>query len=139
MTRRKSRIIAFQAVYSWDVGKISVDDLLKFEWVEEITPEDEPNLAFSRLLIAGTIENIDEIDAAIKSHLSPKWDFNRLNKVSLAILRISIFCLFHQRDTHSSIVIDEAVGIAKEYGADDSYKFINGLLDTVAKSLPEQK
>lgn len=131
MSRRKSRIIAFQALYSWDVGKEPLEELLKFQWVEDKNEEEE--LSFSRLIIAGTIEHIDEIDDLIKKNLSPKWDFERLSRVTVSILRISIFSILYQKETHESIIIDEAIDIAKEFGPDDSYKFINAMLDNISK------
>ena len=152
MSRRNARILAVQALYSYDVGKMSLEDLLKLEWIQngsenDIVPEelkeelDETNESDSkaeeygcaRLLIAVTINHIDEIDEKIKAHLSGKWDFSRLNKVTLAVLRISIFAILYQKDLNPTIVIDEAIGISKDFGTDDSFKFINAILDTIRK------
>lgn len=133
MSRRKSRIIAFQAIYSWDVSGESLEDLLKFSWVDAKENLDESELAFSRILIGGTIENSGSIDQLIKSHLSANWNFDRLNKVTLAILRISVYSLIYQKDIAPSIVIDEAIDLAKEFGPDDSFKFINAMLDKISK------
>lgn len=152
MSRRNARILAVQALYSYDVGKMSLEDLLKLEWIQngsenDIVPEelkeelDETNesgskaeeYGFARLLIAGTINHIDEIDEKIKAHLSGRWDFSRLNKVTLAVLRISIFAILYQKDLNPTIVIDEAIGISKDFGTDDSFKFINAILDTIRK------
>lgn len=135
MARRKGRILAFQALYSWDLGNVDVDNILDFSWVEQETLDKmgEESLLFSRLLVSGTIEHIDEIDSVIKANLT-NWDFDRLNKVDLAILRISIYPLLYQKDLHSSIVIDEAIDISKQFGSDDSFKFINAILDSVRKS-----
>ncbi len=135
MARRKGRILAFQALYSWDLGNVDVDNILDFSWVEKETLDKmgEDSLSFSRLLVSGTIEHIDEIDSIIKENLN-NWDFDRLSKVDLAILRISIYPLLYQKDLHSSIVIDEAIDISKQFGADDSFKFINAILDSVRKS-----
>lgn len=133
MSRRKSRIIAFQAIYSWDVSGESLEDLLQFSWVDSKDNLDESELAFSRILIGGTIENISPIDEIIKSHLSANWNFDRLNKVTLSILRISVYSLMYQKDIAASIVIDEAIDLAKEFGPDDSFKFINAMLDKISK------
>jgi N utilization substance protein B len=135
VARRKSRIIAFQALYSWDVNNISLEELLEFAWVDEQMQKKlgDDNLAFSRMLISGTIENIEKIDGEIKAHLT-NWDFSRLNRVGLAILRISVYPLLFQQDMPSTIIIDEAIDISKEYGPDDSYKFINAILDSIRKS-----
>ena len=151
MSRRKSRIIAFQGLYSWDVGGISEEDVLRLDWVnsnqadlksendekidfksEDVKIDDEEG-AFSRMLIAGAIENISKIDETIKSHLK-NWDFDRVNKVTIAILRMSVYSLLFTKDIDSSIVINEAVDIAKNYGPDDSYKFVNAILDNIRKN-----
>lgn len=84
-------------------------------------------------MISGTISHIEEIDNQIKAHLSSKWTIDRLNKVTLAILRMSIFSLLYQKDLPATIVIDEAIDIAKDYGEDDSFKFINAILDKINK------
>jgi N utilization substance protein B len=72
------------------------------------------------------------VDGAIKRHLE-HWDFSRLNKVDQAILRVSVYCLLYQPSIPASVTIDEAIDIAKEYGTDDSYRFINGVLDGIRK------
>ena len=135
MSRRKSRIIAFQGLYSWDVGGINEKDVLELSWVKKDDGSevlDAEDAAFARSLIAGTIENIDEIDERIKSHLK-NWTIERLNKVTLAILRMSVYSLLYAKDVKPSIIIDEAIDIAKDYGVDDSYKFINAVLDNIRK------
>ena len=136
MARRKGRIIAFQALYSWEMGNTDLDNLLSFSWVgeEKLSKMDDDVLTFARLLVSGTIEHLEEIDNAIKSNLNENWDFSRLNKVDLAILRISAYPILFQKDIHPSIVIDEAIDISKEFGTDDSFKFINAVLDSIRKA-----
>ena len=151
MSRRKSRIIAFQGLYSWDVGGMSEKDVLELGWVDskaaEINEEeekseesatkakiDDESAAFSRMLIAGTIENVVKIDEIIKAHLT-NWDFDRVNKVTIAILRMSVYSLMFTKEIDASVVIDEAIDIAKNYGPDDSYKFVNAILDNIKKSI----
>ncbi len=133
-SRRKARILAFQALYAWEASRSSLDDLLKFAWLEASKVEqlEDDTAAFTRLIIAGTLENLEEIDARIKKHLS-HWPFERLKKVDLAILRMGTYCLLFQDDIPAQITIDEAIEIAKEYGSEDSYKFINGVLDGIHK------
>lgn len=143
MSRRRGRIVAFQALYSWDVSKSSLEDLLTFTWLEKDTVnKEEPkeptasqknDMDFASLIIAGTIDHIDEIDASIERHLAANWSKDRLNKVALAILRTSVYQIKYQSEAQPGIIIDEAVNIAKEYGADDSYKFINAVLDKIVK------
>ncbi len=155
MSRRKGRILAFQALYSWDVSKTPLEDLLTFSWLSkdaegsssdsqvddevELKTSEKPEQIFAGLIISGTIQKIQEIDKLIESHLSASWSFERINKVTLAILRTGIYELIYQTDSEPKIVIDEAVNIAKEYGTDDSYKFINAILDKISKDAKDKK
>jgi N utilization substance protein B len=134
-SRRKARILAFQALYAWDASGTPVKELLDFGWVDDDKRVvlDEELKTFARLLIAGAIENIAEVDEAIKAHLV-NWSFERLKKVDLAIIRIGAYSLLYQRDIPAQITIDEAIEIAKEYGSEDSYRFINGVLDGIWKA-----
>lgn len=136
MSRRKSRIIAFQALYSWNVSRVPTEELLTFSWLKkdsEFTPNELEEQTFASFIISGTIDHLDEIDNLISSHLSSSWTMERINKVSLAILRTSTYEIKFQTGSNPKIVIDEAVNIAKEYGSDDSYKFINAILDKIEK------
>jgi len=112
-----------------------VDELMLFSWLgDKAETLDEGIAAFSRLLVAGTVENIRPIDDMIKRHLQ-NWDISRLNRVDLAILRVSVYALMYQGEIAPSIVIDEAIGISKEFGTDDSFRFINGVLDSIRRTL----
>jgi len=129
--RRKARILAFQTIYSWDINQASIGDLLDFSWKkEEINNE---VAEFSRLLAGGTVENIEDIDSVIKKNIR-NWEFERLAKVDLAILRISVFEILFQEDVPAGVTINEAVEIAKSFGSDESYKFINGVLDNIRRT-----
>jgi len=136
-SRRKGRILAFQALYFWESSNhVPVEELINFAWLEEekLKNLDEEMTAFSVALIAGTVENIDDVDKMIKDHLE-HWDITRLNRVDLAVLRISAYTLIYQKEIHPSIVIDEAIGICKEFGTEESFKFVNGVLDSIRKAL----
>ena len=134
-SRRKSRILAFQALYAWDSSGGKAEGILDFDWLEEDKRAtlDEEVATFARLLIAGTLESIAAVDAAITSHLQ-NWSFERLKRVDLAVLRIGAYSLLFQREIPAQITIDEAIEIAKEYGSEDSYRFINGVLDGIWKT-----
>ena len=134
--RRKARIIAFQSLYRHDLSGAGLQDLFDFSWmdVERSGAAAADTLAFARLLIQGAVENIGKIDETIKGQLE-NWDFTRLNRVDLALLRMSVYCLLFQQDIPASVTIDEAVDISKTYGTADSYRFVNGVLDGVRKKL----
>ena len=143
MSRRKGRILAFQALYSFDLVKTPLNELLTLNWAgqgtglpeEEKVEKDDETSVFARLIIDGTVSNLDEIDSYIKKYMSEKWTIERINKVALAVLRISIYTLLFQKDISPSIVIDEAISIARDFGAEDSYKFINAVLDKISKEI----
>jgi len=139
-SRRKGRILAFQALYFWESSNHApIEELTGFTWIEDEKRAslDEGIAAFSRTLIAGAIENIDDIDSMIKKHLE-NWDITRLGRVDLAILRMSVYTLMYQDEIAPSIVIDEAIGICREFGTDDSYKFVNGVLDSIRITLQKR-
>lgn len=130
MSRRKGRVLAFQGLYSYDVGKNPLEEILAFTWPES---KDEAAEAFAGLVINGTVEHLEEIDKQIEEHLSESWTMERVNKVSLAILRVSVYEILFQSAAETKVIIDEAVEIAKKYGEDGSFKFINAVLDNIAK------
>ncbi len=112
------------------------DEVLTLSLAENDAGEavlEQETSAFARILIAGAIENQEQIDNLIKENLKG-WDFDRVNRVSLAILRMSVYALLFQKDIPATIVIDEAIDIAKEYGQDDAFKFVNAVLDNIRKS-----
>jgi N utilization substance protein B len=150
--RRKGRILAFQTLYAYELYSLCshgarggggtgtpispIEDVLEFPWIDESSREkiNPESLDFGRLIAGGTIEKLTEIDEQIKTQLE-HWDFSRLNKVDQAILRIGVYSLLFQKDIPASVTIDEAVDISKEYGTDESYRFINGVLDGIRKNL----
>ena len=131
--RRRGRILAFQALVAWDMGGAVLDDLLTFSWQQTEKIEsglESDKYIFPRMMVLGTIENITEIDKIIQGNLD-NWVIDRLNSVDKAILRLSVYSLLYQKDTPPPIVIDEAINLAKDFGTDDSYKFVNAVLDSI--------
>jgi N utilization substance protein B len=133
--------LAFQALYAWDLqhqsGCVTGDlsAFLSFSWntgekLESFGPE---ITGFARLAVTGVVENSVEIDQVIKSKLE-NWDFSRLNAADRAVLRFGTYLLLYQKDIASALIIEEAIKISKEFSGDDSYKFVNGVLDAVRAS-----
>jgi transcription antitermination protein NusB len=133
-SRRKARILAFQALYAWDASGVSAADLLSFSWLgdDKVASLDDELKTFAGLIVSGALENMAEVDKAITDHLE-HWTFERLKRVDVAILRMAVYSILYQSDIPAQITIDEAIEIAKEYGAEDSYRFINGVLDAIWK------
>ncbi|MDR2445445.1 MAG: transcription antitermination factor NusB [Spirochaetaceae bacterium] len=134
MSRWKGRVLALEALYAWEAAGAPVGELLAFPWAdgEKLKTMGDDALVFPRLLVAGTIENIAVIDKKIRSAIQ-NWDFSRLKRVDLAIMRLSVYSLLFQKEIPASVVIEEAVKLCIEYGADDSFKFVNGVLDSISK------
>lgn len=133
--RRRGRIIAVQSLYRHDLSGAGIPELFDFSWIDDdrAAALSEETLDFARLLIKGTLENLAGVDAAVRRHLE-HWDFSRLQRVDLALLRVSVYCLLFQPDIPASVTIDEAVDIARDFGGTDSWRFVNGVLDAVRRA-----
>ena len=129
-SRRSARIIALQALYQIDICEKSVDEVLGFDWLEK--DADIQTLDFARMLIEGSMQYKEIIDSAIVKQLE-HWDLDRLSFVDRAILRFSTYSLYFQDDVPDTVVINEAIDLAKQFGSDDSYRFVNGVLDGIRK------
>lgn len=126
--RRQARIYAMFALYSYDINKgdIDIDKLLELEC--ENRKLQDSVLLFAKDMINGTIEHLKEIDEIIEKY-SDNWEIKRIQYVDRAVIRISIYCLLYHKEIPKSVVIDEAIEIAKIFSDKDSYKYINGILD----------
>lgn len=136
MSRREGRILALEALFSWEVSKTPLEEILQFGWIEDKRRQkfDDTDFVFPRLLISGTLENIAAIDKKITEHLVG-WEFDRVDMVDKAVIRFSTYSLMFQPDVPATVVIDEAIAIAHEYGNDESFKFVNAVLDGIRKDL----
>lgn len=127
--REKARRYAMQALYGWLIANNDIKDVEKFYRADR-NPKNYDVDYFLRLLHA-IPESIDAID----TDLTPFLDrpFNSLDPIELTILRIATYEFKHSFDVPFRVVIHEAVDLAKVFGAHDSYKFINSVLDKMAK------
>ena len=124
-------MIALQALYQFDITKKNIDDILTFNWIEK--KYDAATIDFAKKIIRGTIQYLRGIDHAIAAQLE-HWGLDRLSYVDRAILRFSTYSLLHQDDVPDTVAINEAIDIAKIFGNDDSYRFVNGVLDGIRKT-----
>jgi N utilization substance protein B len=125
--RRDNRIAAVQFLYMWEANppKDLADELFHFFSSQEHPRE---HYAFAEELINGTIEHVAEIDDVIREH-AKNWDFKRIARVDLAILRLAIFEMLHRRDIPPVVSINEAIDLSKTFSTPDAKRFINGILD----------
>ena len=123
--------MAFQTIFSWDVNGASIEELVQFSWKKKDINADVR--LFANLLVSGTIENLSDLDRLIEKSVK-NWKLERLARVDLAILRIAVFEMLFQKDIPARVTINEAIEIAKSFGSDDSYKFVNGVLDNIRRT-----
>lgn len=135
--RRDGRIIAFQTLFAFDYNRKPVEEMVDLKWQDDNEYSQE-SLEYASFLVKGAIENLLAIDEIIKSKLR-NWDFNRISNIDKAILRFSIFSMLFENDLPEKVIINEAVEIVKKFGSEDSYKFVNGILDAVKRSKEKGK
>lgn len=126
-SRRDNRVAAMQFLYQWSIN--SSNDLSGelYLFFKEM-PKPRDYYAFAEELIHGAVDNLAEVDGIIKSYLR-NWDFDRIARVDLAILRLAIYEMLKRRDIPPVVSINEAIDLSKEYSIPDAKRFINGILD----------
>jgi N utilization substance protein B len=134
--RRRGRELALQALYQADLSGDEPGGAVEEFWRHcDAAPE---ACAFGRELAAGVLAERRRIDALI-AESSEHWRLGRLPHVDLNILRVATWELLCRSDVPRSIVIDEAVEIAKRFGGADSATFVNGVLDHIADVLAGER
>lgn len=129
--RRKARRLALQALYQWQLSNMLPAD------IEQQFLSDQPlskvDVPYFLELLRGVPKNL----ALIDEKLTPVLDrpIAELNPVELAILRLGIYELTHRLDIPYRVIIDEALRLAKTFGAIEGFKYVNAVLDKIARSL----
>jgi len=133
--RRKARELAVQATYSWQVSQNPVSDI-EVNFIADNSKR-RFDIEYFQLLLRGVTNNISEIDAAISPYVDRPLD--DIDQVEKAILRVAVFELKDCTDVPYRVVINEAIELAKSFAADDSHKFVNGVLDKTVKLIRPQE
>ena len=129
--RRKARHFAVQAIYQWQMTQANVADIEEqFKLEQQMKGVD---MDYFRELLFGVAGNVNKLDATFSPFLSRKLE--ELDLVDKAILRLATFELVYRKDVPYRVVINEGIELAKSFAAEDSHKFVNGVLDKVIKSL----
>ena len=135
-TRHLARTIILQSLYEWDFYEHNADLAAIIDRnMKEFGPGiDEPDFVWR--IAKGVIENIKEIGDIIK-RVAPEWPLNQIAIVDRNVLRIGLYELLHadRNEVPPKVAINEAIEIAKNYGGQNSPKFINGVLGTVFREL----
>ena len=126
--RKKARNFLVQALYQWQFSKGSsseieaqfrADNTAKIDW------------DFFHQALTHIISNIEKVDQTFTDELDRK--LSQIDPIEMALLRLGSFEFLERIDVPYKVVINEYVDLAKKYGATDSHKYINGVLDTLAK------
>ena len=130
--RRTARECALQMLYEYDVGKNSEEEILHSFWQMNEHPEKVEE--FANYLFEGTIQRLKEIDIAIQKH-AKNWRLNRMAVVDRNILRLAVFEFLSGGQTPETVVINEALEIARKFSTQESALFVNGILDSIKNEL----
>ncbi len=128
-TRHHARMAVVSLLYAYDLGNKSIAD-----YTDEILEDKKirnKQKEFALELFRGVMDNLSSVDDAIIKHLKD-WDFERLGSVERATLRLGAYEIMNT-DLDSAVVINEAIEVSKAFGTEQSPKFINGVLDAIAK------
>jgi len=126
--RHEARELAVAVIFGWMF--LSKDEELDKELATDLLGLSNYDHFLYNTLSSGVRENIKEIDGLIEK-CAPEWPLNKVAKIDLACLRISIFELRFSKSTPKKVAIDEAIELAKKFGGENSGKFINGVLGHV--------
>jgi len=131
--RHDGRVAALQYLYAWSLNTpADLEDDLRVFFEGLDNPRD--HYAFGEELIHGAIGHIGDIDGKIRS-LAQNWEFDRIAKIDLAILRLAIFEMLFRKDIPPVVSINEAIDLSKQFSNADAKRFINGILDRLKGDL----
>ncbi len=128
--RRRARELALQMLYQHELSG-ETPEAIQSDF-EEWKGAPEAAQRFADELLRGTLEHLEEIDGLL-ARQTAHWKLDRLAAVDRNILRIAMFELLYHEETPPAVVIDEAIEIAKRFGAEESSRFVNGVLDGFLK------
>ncbi|MCL2855332.1 MAG: transcription antitermination factor NusB [Defluviitaleaceae bacterium] len=137
--RRTDRRHALCLIFARDFQPDSPMDL---DYYSEWLAWEVADLGFSepdyvRRIYDGVFVNLEKIDRIINK-TAVDWDLHRIDKIDLAIMRLAIFEILHEKDIEAAVAINEAVDIAKEFSGEEAGKFVNGILEGVRRKAAAQ-
>ncbi|MGC0122719.1 transcription antitermination factor NusB [Providencia sp. 2024EL-00811] len=133
--RRRARECAVQAIYSWQLSGNPIAEV-EYEFIAEQDMSDV-DVNYFRELLSGVATNATKLDQLMAPYLSRQLE--ELGQVEKAILRVSMFELSFREDVPYKVAINEGIELAKVFVAEDSHKFVNGVLDKAAPAVRRKK
>ncbi len=131
LARHRARILAMQAIYQWQFTQEPPTEIeIQFHEDNDMAKVDT---AYFTEILHNVPKNLTELDNYIDQAIDRP--FHELNPVELAILRIALYELIYRQDVPYKVIINEALQVTKKFGAQEGFKFVNGVLDRLAKIL----
>jgi N utilization substance protein B len=131
--RRKAREYALQMLFQWDITHDTIDQVVA-TFFQNLPDESTATVDFARQLVTGTVDHVEQIDEIIRRH-AEHWRLDRMATVDRNLLRLAIYEFLYGKETPKTVVINEAIEIARRFSAQESPQFINGVLDSIKKEL----
>ncbi|WP_188150770.1 transcription antitermination factor NusB [Teredinibacter waterburyi] len=131
-TRSRARHFAMQAIYQWQISSNPIN-LIEAEYHAD-NDMSKVDTEYFHELFHGVASSKSELDEQFTRYLKG-MTLEQLDPVTLALLRLSTYEFKNRIDVPYRVVINESVNLAKKFGAEDSHKFVNGVLDRVAGDL----
>jgi len=132
--RRRSRERALQFLFGLEFTQYAWEDVIDGFW--DGCPVRPSVKSYAQKLICGVSEHREELDARIMAALD-NWNPERIGRIEYTLLRIALYEMLYMEDVPMPVAIDEAIEIAKQYGAEEAPRFVNGVLDRLSKNLRE--
>lgn len=126
--RSRARRLAMQGLYEWQMSDNAPREILEIYRAEHDLKN--ADIDYFQLLLLEVPAHVEEVDQAITPHLSRP--IKEVDPIELAIVRLATYELLYRPDIPYRVIINEAVELAKTFGAEAGHKFVNGILDKVA-------
>jgi transcription antitermination protein NusB len=139
--RRRARECALQMLFQYDVAQPTVPYLLRTYWDEltEVKPNQKDEVQdFANRIVTGVLDNLTDIDLRI-SRRTENWRISRMAVVDRNVLRMAVYEFLYESDTPRTVVINEALEIARRFSTFEATQFINGVLDAIKRDLEEEE
>jgi N utilization substance protein B len=120
-------------LFQWDITHDAIDQVVA-TFFQNQPDESTATVDFARQLVMGTVEHVEQIDEMIRRH-AEHWRLDRMATVDRNLLRLAVHEFLYGKDTPKTVVINEAIEIARRFSAQESPQFINGVLDSIKKEL----
>lgn len=135
-TRHHAREVALQMLYQWEVGRIPMVEVVRSRpaVAEQPARLTEALQAFAVRLAHGASSRVEAIDPLI-SEAASSWRIERMNILDRLILRLAVFEFLEEKDTPATVIINEAIELARSFSNDESMAFVNGVLDAIRRRL----